>query len=67
MWYNDSVKKYPAFDKTSVGTIVITNGQVVRNAYTKAYKTWYTVGVDPSNTLRIFTANLTIISIKKLQ
>ena len=50
----DSVKKYPAFDKTSVGTIVITNGQVVRNAYTKAYKTWYTVGVDPSNTLRIF-------------
>ncbi len=50
-----SVNKYPAFDKTSVGTIVITNGKVVRNAYTKAYKTWYTAGVDSSNTLRIFT------------
>lgn len=50
-----SVNKYPAFDKTSVGTIVITNGQVVRNAYTKAYKTWYIAGVDSSNTLRIFT------------
>lgn len=50
-----SVSKYPAFDKTSVGTIVITNGKVVRNAYTKAYKTWYIAGVDSSNTLRIFT------------
>ena len=50
-----SVNKYPAFDKTSVGTIVITNGKVVRNAYTKAYKTWYIAGVDGSNTLRIFT------------
>lgn len=50
-----SVSKYPAFDKTSVGTIVITNGKVVRNAYNHAYKTWYTLGVDSSNTLRIFT------------
>lgn len=50
-----SVNKYSAFDKTSVGTIVITNGKVVRNAYTKAYKTWYIAGVDSSNTLRIFT------------
>lgn len=50
-----SVNKYPAFNKTSVGTIVITNGKVVRNAYTKAYKTWYIAGVDSSNTLRIFT------------
>lgn len=49
-----SVNKYPAFDKTSVGTVVITNGKVVRNAYTKAYKTWYIAGVDSSNTLRIF-------------
>lgn len=49
-----SVSKYPAFDKTSVGTIVITNGQVVRNAYTKAYKTWYIAGIDSSNNLRIF-------------
>ena len=50
-----SVNKYPAFNKTSVGTIVITNGRVVRNAYQKAYKTWFIAGVDRSNTLRIFT------------
>jgi exopolysaccharide biosynthesis protein len=51
----ESVRQYPAFDKTSVGTIVITNGKVVRNAYTKAYKTWFIAGVDQSNTLQIFT------------
>ena len=50
-----SVDRYPAFNKTSVGTIVITNGKVVRNAYTKAYKTWFISGIDPTNTLRIFT------------
>ena len=51
----DSVNKYPAYDKTSLGTLVITNGKVVRNAYDKAYKTWYTIGVDKNNILRIFT------------
>ena len=51
----DSVNRYPAFDKTSVGTIVITNGQVVRNAYTKAFKTWYIYGIDKSGNLQIFT------------
>lgn len=51
----DSVSKYSKYDKTSVGTLVITNGQVIRNVYDKAYKTWYITGVDPSNTLKIFT------------
>lgn len=49
-----SVNAYSAYDKTSVGTLVITNGQVVRNAYTHAVKTWYIAGVDQSNRLRIF-------------
>ena len=49
-----SVKSYPAYDKTSVGSLVITDGKVVRNAYDHAVKTWYIVGVDQSNTLRIF-------------
>ena len=49
-----SVSRYPAFDRTSVGTIVITDGQVVRNAYTKAFKTWYLAGIDKDNNLRIF-------------
>lgn len=51
----DSVSKYPAYDKTSVGSLVITNGKVVRNAYDKSYKTWYTTGIDKNNNLRIFT------------
>ena len=50
-----SVSKYSKYDKTSVGTLVITNGQVIRNVYDKAYKTWYIAGIDPSNTLKIFT------------
>ena len=50
-----SVSRYPAFNKTSVGTIVITDGKVVRNAYTKAYKTWFIGGIDKNNTFRIFT------------
>ena len=49
-----SVNAYPAYDRTSVGTLVITNGRVVRNAYSHAVKTWYIAGVDSSNTLRIF-------------
>ena len=50
-----SVNYYPAYDKTSVGTLVITNGKVVRNAYDKAYKTWYIAGVDKNGTLQIYT------------
>ncbi len=49
-----SVNYYPAYDKTSVGTLVITDGKVVRNAYDHAVKTWFTVGVDPNNQLRVF-------------
>ena len=49
-----SVNAYPAYDKTSVGSLVITDGRVVRNAYNHAVKTWYIAGVDQSNTLRIY-------------
>ena len=50
-----SVNYYPPYNKTSVGSLVITNGRVVRNAYDKAYKTWFIAGVDKSNTLQIYT------------
>ena len=49
-----SVSKYSKYNKTSVGTLVITNGKVVRNAYNKAYKTWFITGIDKDNNLRIF-------------
>ena len=49
-----SVNTYSAYDRTSVGTLVITDGKVVRNAYNYAVKTWYIAGVDRTNTLRIF-------------
>lgn len=51
----DSVNYYPPYDKTSVGTLVITDGKVVRNAYDKSYKTWYIAGVDKSGKLNIYT------------
>lgn len=50
-----SVNYYPAYNKTSVGTLVITDGKVVRNAYNKSYKTWFIAGVDKSGTLQIYT------------
>lgn len=49
-----SVSAYSKYDRTSVGTLVITNGQVVRNAYNYAVKTWYTVGVNKDNKLLVF-------------
>ena len=49
-----SVNAYGAYDRTSVGTLVITDGKVVRNAYSHAVKTWYIAGVDQSNRMRIF-------------
>ena len=52
-----SVSKYPNFDKTSVGTIVITNGKVIRNAYDKSYKTWFTIGINKDNKMVVFTDN----------
>lgn len=51
----DSVSKYSGYNKTSVGTLVITNGKVVRNVYNKAYKTWFISGIDKNNKFRIFT------------
>lgn len=50
-----SVSKYSKYDKTSVGTIVITDGKVIRNAYDKAYKTWYTIGINKENKMLVFT------------
>ena len=49
-----SVNAYSKYDRTSVGTLVITNGQVVRNAYNYAVKTWYIVGVNKENKLLVF-------------
>ncbi len=50
-----SVSRYPAFDKTSVGTLVITDGKVVRNAYEKGdILTWFIAGIDPNNKLLVF-------------
>ena len=50
-----SVNYYAPYDRTSVGTLVITDGKVVRNVYDKSYKTWFIAGVDSSGTFRIFT------------
>lgn len=49
-----SVSKYSNYNKTSVGTLVITNGKVIRNWYQRSYKTWFTLGIDKNNVLRIF-------------
>lgn len=49
-----SVERNRAYDKTSVGTLVITNGKVVRNAYQYAVKTWYMVGINKDNKLLVF-------------
>lgn len=49
-----SVDAYSAYDRTSVGTIVINNGMLVRNAYNYAVKTWYTIGVNKDNKMLVF-------------
>lgn len=49
-----SVSKYSNYNKTSSGTLVITNGKVIRNWYQRSYKTWFTLGIDKNNVLRIF-------------
>ena len=53
-----SVRAYPAYDKTAVGTIVINNGVVVRNAYNKAVKQWYLLGINKDNQMVIFEDNV---------
>ena len=50
----DSVKKYSKYDKTSVGTLVITNGKVIRNAYKYAVKTWFITGINKNNQMVVF-------------
>ncbi len=52
-----SVEKYPAYDKTSVGTIIINNGKLVRNSYNKAFKQWYIMGINKQNKMVIFEDN----------
>ena len=52
-----SVTAYPAYDKTSVGTIVINNGQVIRNVYNHAIKQWYLTGITKDNKMVIFEDN----------
>ena len=50
-----SVNKYPKYDKTSVGTLVITNGKVIRNLYDKGdLLTWFISGVTPNNKLVVY-------------
>ena len=49
-----SVERNRAYDKTSVGTLVITNGKVVRNAYEYAVKTWYMIGINKDNKMLVF-------------
>jgi len=63
----DSVSKYPAYNKTSVGTLVITNGKVIRNVYDKSYKDWFITGIDKNNKLRIFNDYKTTDSEAKKQ
>ena len=54
----DSVRRYQPYDRTAVGTIVINNGVVVRNAYDKAVKQWYLLGINKDNQMVIFEDNV---------
>jgi len=50
-----SVTANPAYNKTSVGTLVITDGKVIRNFYnTGDITTWFISGVDKNNKLVVF-------------
>ena len=51
----ESVRQYSSYDKTSVGSLVITDGKVIRNAYDHAVKTWYTIGINNDNEMLVFT------------
>ena len=51
----DSVNYNSSYDQTSVGTLLITNGSVIRNAYSKGdLKTWFITGIDKNNKMVIF-------------
>ena len=62
-----SVNRYPAYDRTSVGTIVINNGVVVRNAYNYAVKQWYLTGITKDNKMVVFEDNIASTTIEKEQ
>ncbi len=50
-----SVKRYSAYNQTSVGTIVITNGKVIRNSYDPGdIKTWFITGITKDNKMVVF-------------
>ena len=53
-----SVSAYPAYDRTAVGSIVINNGVLVRNAYDHAVKQWYLTGITKDNKMVIFEDNV---------
>ena len=45
----------PKVNRTSVGTIVITDGKVIRNEYEKGdLLTWFITGVNPNNQMVVF-------------
>ena len=51
----NSVNYYSGYNKTSVGTIVITDGKVVRNQWEKGdLLTWFIAGVNPDNQMVVF-------------
>ena len=54
----DSINKYKPYDKTEVGTIIINNGILFRNAYDHAVKQWYITGINKENKLVIFEDNV---------
>ena len=50
-----SVRHYSGFDLTSVGTLVITNGKVIRNLYDKGdVITWFITGINKENKMVVF-------------
>ena len=50
-----NVNRVPAYNKTSVGTLVITNGKVVRNFYEKGdITTWFISGIDRNNQFVVY-------------
>ncbi len=49
-----SVSKYPLYNMTEVGTIVINNGALFRNVYDKAYKDWIIMGINKENKMVLF-------------
>jgi len=54
-WDEESVKAYKAYNETSVGTLVITNGKVIRNVYDKGdRKTWFITGINKDNKMLVF-------------